>query len=342
MEKETMQKKSVQDVGVQSRLDRNAQSEKQQRGRVRKEKGQCILKVEDLVLGFSMYKQGFKKGILEVIHSLSIDVEAGEIVAVVGSSGSGKSLLAHSILNLLPKNARASGTITYKGEKLDAKACKKYLGREISFIPQSVDYLDPLMKVDKQVTGVFGTKEKQQEMFRRYQLPEDTGNKYPFQLSGGMARRTLICAAVMENPDLIIADEPTPGLNVEMAMETLRHFRELADQGTAVLMITHDIDLAFQVADRIAVFYAGTIVEIAPTEDFISGKDALRHPYSRAFIDALPQNDFRPLPGTQPYAGNLPEGCLFADRCAQCTKDCGKEIPMRTVRGGKVRCIHAT
>ena len=309
---------------------------------MQKEKGKNVLKVEELVLAFSMYQKGFKKGKLEVIHSLSIDVNAGEIVAVVGSSGSGKSLLAHAILNLLPKNARTEGPITYKGEKLDAKACKKYLGHEISFIPQSVDYLDPLMKVDKQVIGVYGTKEKQLEMFKRYQLPEEAGDKYPFQLSGGMARRVLISAAVMENPELIIADEPTPGLNIEMAMETLKHFRELADQGTAVLMITHDIDLAFHVADRIAVFYAGTILEIAPTKDFIEGKDALRHPYSKAFIDALPQNEFEPLPGTQPYAGNLPEGCLFAERCPNRTEACGGEIPKRIIRGGEVRCIHAT
>ena len=157
-----------------------------------------------------------------------------------------------------------------------------------------------------------------------------------------MARRVLISAAVMENPELIIADEPTPALNVEMAMETLKHFRQLADQGTAVLMITHDIDLAFHVADRIAVFYAGTVLEVAPTKDFIEGKSALRHPYSKAFIDALPQNEFEPLPGTQPYAGNLPEGCLFAGRCPHRTEECGGDIPKRIIRGGEVRCIHAT
>lgn len=307
-----------------------------------KEKGRNILKVEDLVVAFSMYQRGFRKGNLEVIHSLSLDVNAGEIVAVVGSSGSGKSILAHAVLNLLPGNARRAGRITYKGEILDAKKCQAYLGEEISFIPQSVDYLDPLMKVGKQVIGVKGTKEKQEEMFRRYQLPPETSEKYPFQLSGGMARRALISAAVMGDPDLIIADEPTPGLNVEMALETLQHFRQLADEGTAVLMITHDIDLAFHVADRIAVFYAGTVVEIAPTRDFIRGREALRHPYSRAFIDALPQNDFKPLSGTQPYAGNLPEGCLFADRCPDCDGACSSEIAMRKVRGGMVRCIHAT
>lgn len=108
------------------------------------------------------------------------------------------------------------------------------------------------------------------------------------------------------------------------------------------MLITHDIDLAFQVADKIAVFYAGTTVEVAPVADFLAGKDALRHPYSKAFLDALPQNGFQPLEGFQPYAGNLPSGCLFADRCPVRTDACAGEITMRKVRGGEVRCIHAT
>lgn len=306
------------------------------------ERSSSILSVDDLVIAFNMYGKGFKKKDLEVIHKLSLEVHQGEIVAVVGSSGSGKSLLAHAILNLLPKNAKTSGHISYKGQKLDAKVCDKLLGREIAFIPQSVDYLDPLMKVEKQVMGIFSTKERVNELFERYELDSNTGQKYPFQLSGGMARRVLISSAVTQNPDLIIADEPTPGLNIEMAMETLNHFRELADSGTAVLMITHDIDLALHVADRIAVFYAGTIVETAPTADFLVGKEALRHPYSKAFIEALPQNEFRPLPGSQPYAGNLPSGCLFADRCPYKNEGCIKDIAMRSVRGGNVRCNHAT
>lgn len=303
---------------------------------------ECILSVEDLVIQFNMYK-GFKKQDLEVIHQLSLEVYEGEIVAVVGSSGSGKSLLAHAILNLLPQNAKVQGKISYKGKRLDEAACKKILGREIAFIPQSVNYLDPLMKVGKQVTGVFSKKERMEELFDRYQLNQDTAEKYPFQLSGGMARRVLISAAVMEKPKLIIADEPTPGLNLEMAMETLKHFRQLADEGAAVLMITHDIDLALHVADRIAVFYAGTIVESAPVADFLAGKEALRHPYSRAFIEALPQNEFKPLPGTQPYAGNLPLGCVFAERCPYRDEHCSmKAVEVRTIREGKVRCIHAT
>ena len=302
-----------------------------------------ILKIEDLVVAFSMYKSGsFKKEKLEVIHSLSLDVNAGEIVAVVGSSGSGKSILASAVLGLLPKNASTGGKITYKGKEITKERQKELFGKEIAFIPQSVDYLDPLMKVGKQVQGVYGTDERRKELFEKYRLTEDTKKKYPFQLSGGMARRVLITGAVMGNPDLIIADEPTPGLDLEMAKETLDHLRSFADNGAAVLLITHDIDLALNVADKVAVFYAGTIVEVAPTSDFLAGKDALRHPYSKAFIDALPQNDFKPIPGTQPYAGNLPTGCLFSDRCPYKDEACTAYQPEREIRSGKVRCVHAS
>lgn len=302
-----------------------------------------ILKIEDLVVAFSMYKSGsFKKEKLEVIHSLSLDVNAGEIVAVVGSSGSGKSILASAVLGLLPKNASTGGKITYKGKEITKERQKELFGKEIAFIPQSVDYLDPLMRVGKQVQGVYGTDERRKELFEKYRLTEDTKKKYPFQLSGGMARRVLITGAVMGNPDLIIADEPTPGLDLEMAKETLDHLRSFADNGAAVLLITHDIDLALNVADKVAVFYAGTIVEVAPTSDFLAGKDALRHPYSKAFIDALPQNDFKPIPGNQPYAGNLPTGCLFSDRCPYKDEACTAYQPEREIRSGKVRCVHAS
>lgn len=305
--------------------------------------GKTLLNVEDLVVAFSMYRgDSLKKENLEVIHSLSLDVKEGEILAVVGSSGSGKSILASAVLDLLPKNAVVSGKITYDGKPLSMKTTPDLYGKEISFIPQSVDYLDPLMKVGKQVQGVKGSKARQEELFEKYRLGRDTEKKYPFQLSGGMARRVLISGAVMGNPKLIIADEPTPGLDLELAMETLKHFRTLADQGTGILMITHDIDLALNVADRIAVFYAGTIVEIASTQDFLSGRDALRHPYTKALYDALPQNGFKPIPGAQPYAGSLPSGCLFADRCPYRDDACAGAQPEREVRGGKVRCAHAT
>lgn len=299
-----------------------------------------VLEVENLSVQFRMYDRGLRQRDLEVISQLDLSIESGEILAVAGSSGSGKSLLAHAILGLLPANAGTSGTIKFCGEVLTPKLQKKLRGQEMALVPQSVIYLDPLMQVGKQVRGETGTEAQQQKAFARYGLSEEAGRKFPFQLSGGMARRVLVSTAVINNTKLIIADEPTPGLNPEIAEETLRNFRELADQGCAVMLITHDIDLAFKVADRIAVFYAGTTVEIAPVTDFIKGGDALRHPYSKALWNALPQNGFTPISGAQPYAGTIIEGCRFAPRCPERSPECTGEVPMRSVRDGRVRCVH--
>lgn len=152
-----------------------------------------------------------------------------------------------------------------------------------------------------------------------------------------------MATAALSGAKLIIADEPTPGLHEEVLQETLAHFKELAGEGKGVLLITHDLESALAIADRIAVFYAGTTVEIAPAEDFHRDGHRLRHPYSRALWQALPQNGFVPIPGHQPHPGNLPAGCLFAPRCDQATAECKSTRPkMRMVRGGLVRCFHAS
>ena len=161
----------------------------------------------------------------------------------------------------------------------------------MALVPQSVAYLDPLMQVDAQVRGGKPDREKiarQKQVFRRLYLDESTEKLYPFQLSGGMARRVLVSTAVVSGAEVIIADEPTPGLDLAMAMEALRIFRELADEGRAVVLITHDIDLAFHVADRIAVFYAGTTVEIAEAADFRRGPEALPRMVFSPFQDSSP------------------------------------------------------
>lgn len=304
-----------------------------------------VLMVKDLSVSFRMYDKGLEQYSLKVISNLSIDVKPGEIVAVAGSSGSGKSLLAHAVMGLLPENASITGEMYFKGKELTQKDKEKLRGSEMALVPQSVAYLDPSMRVGAQVLGNKPGLKKIQEqkaVFSRFHLEEKTERLYPFQLSGGMARRVLVSTAVISGAELIIADEPTPGLDLEMALEALKCFRELADEGKAVILITHDIDLAFHVADRVAVFYAGTTVEIAPSEDFMKGVSSLRHPYSKALWRALPQNDFEPIPGFQPYAKALPKGCLFAPRCPYKTAECEENIPMQELRGGTVRCIHAT
>ncbi len=300
-----------------------------------------LLEIRDLSVTFRMYGHGLEQGDLQVISDLHLRVYPGEIVAVAGSSGSGKSLLASAILGILPENAAVRGELYYLGQELNRSRQEQLRGTEIALVPQSVAYLDPLMRVGKQADGHRTPRPtaKRENLFRRLGLPDRTERLYPFQLSGGMARRVLVSTALITDAKLIIADEPTPGMSLKEALEALKLFREMADAGKAVILITHDIDLAFEFADRIAVFYAGTTVETAPASDFKAGPEALRHPYSKALWRALPQNGFHPIPGVQPYAGNLPKGCLFGPRCPYRTEKCTEELPLvRKVRGGEVRC----
>ncbi|MGL5315489.1 MAG: ABC transporter ATP-binding protein [Peptostreptococcaceae bacterium] len=306
-----------------------------------------ILTVENLGVSFSQYTRGLRKRDLKVITDLDIKLYEGEILAVVGSSGSGKSLLAHAILGILPNNATTEGAIIYNGEKLTEKRKEKLRGKEIVLIPQSVNYLDPLMKVSNQVKISIEDKNSadkiQNNIFKKYGLSERVNKLYPFQLSGGMARKVLLSTALVSNTKVIIADEPTPGLDEKSLNEALGHFRDIADSGCAVLMITHDIDAALKIADKIAVFYAGTTLEVANVEDFKNNGENLRHPYSKALFNALPQNEFKPIKGSQPLPTELPNGCLFYDRCENSSQKCKEIRPSsKEVRDGMVRCLNAT
>ena len=310
-------------------------------------KKEPILSVKDLGISFSQYTKGLRRRELEVITNLDIDLYEGEILAVVGSSGSGKSLLAHAILGILPDNATTEGNIIYKGKTLTLKDKEKLRGREIVFIPQSVNFLDPLMKVSKQVKISIENKEeankRQRDIFNKYGLDKKVDNLYPFELSGGMARKVLLSTALVSDCKVIIADEPTPGLDEKSLNEALKDFRNIADSGCAILMITHDIEAALKIADKIAVFYAGTTLEIANVNDFKGDGKNLRHPYSKALLNALPQNGFKPIKGSQPMPNELPKGCLFQDRCECISEKCRLIRPnARMVRDGMVRCLNAT
>lgn len=305
-----------------------------------------LLEVRDLSVSFEQYARGLRKKTLRVVTSLWITVQPGEIVAVVGSSGSGKSLLAHAILGILPSNARVTGTMRYANEDLTPERQVALRGRDIALVPQLVSFLNPLMRVGAQVrTAVHNgnAATAQREVFARYHLATEVERLFPFQLSGGMARRVLVSTAVISGASLIIADELTPGLHVAVVEETLGHLRELAGGGRAVMFITHDIEAALTVANRIAVLYAGTTVEIASVADFAGDGQALRHPYSKAMWRALPQNGFVATPGAQPALDALPQGCIYEPRCLRSTPDCATARPeIRELRGGMVRCIHAT
>lgn len=259
---------------------------------------EILLEVRNLSVSFVQYEKGLRQRILHPIKDLTLDIRVGEILGVVGSSGSGKSLLAHSILGILPPNATQTGELNYKGIRLTPEEQRRLRGKEITLIPQSVNYLDPLMKVGKQVRYTAGKGEGkaiQESLFHRFHLPEEAGEKYPFQLSGGMIRRVLISTAISGGAQLIIADEPTPGLHPDALKKVLKHLRELADEGRSVLFITHDLMAARSIADRIAVINAGTTLEIAEADKFNGRGDGLVHPYSRALWRALPENEFLPV-----------------------------------------------
>ncbi len=301
-----------------------------------------VLQIEHLSITFTQYSRGVTRRELPVIRDLSLSLCPGEVTAVVGASGSGKSLLAHAVLGLLPYNSRQEGTILYQGKPLTASWLKKLRGKEIVLVPQGVTYLDPLMKVGDQLCC--GSREKQirekaQKALERYGLPRETENLYPFQLSGGMARRVLLASAVMGSPRLIIADEPTPGLDIQAAKRILEHFQQLASEGAAVLFITHDLELALSVAHRVVVFYAGETVEEAEASDFTWNR--LRHPFTKALWRAMPQQGFHSILGAQPYPGDVWKGCPFVGQCPHPQSSCKKQdIPLRSYQNGKVRCLY--
>ena len=270
-------------------------------GASRHEHGHHLLQVEHLSVAFQMYGEGSflraKQRRVPVIDDLSISVHAGEIIAVVGASGSGKTLLADSVMGLFEPNSEVSGDIWFDGVLQDAASLAALRGHGIALVPQSVSSLDPLMKVGAQVEGACPRREKarrrarRRELFARYGLAEEVADLYPHELSGGMARRVLLCSALMEDPKLIVADEPTPGLDLDLASRALSDLRAFADAGGGVLLITHDIELALRVADRVAVFRDGTVVEETSVESF-SAPELLEHPFSRALWHALPDHGF--------------------------------------------------
>ncbi len=254
-----------------------------------------LLQVDRLSIGFSQYWRGTKKRLIQPISNLTMDIHEGEVVAVVGASGSGKSLLAHAVLGILPQNAICGGSIAYRGEELTEERKIQLRGREISFIPQSVNYLDPLMPVGRQVqVGLQADKaqEVQQKLFKQYDLDQSVGRLLPYELSGGMLRRVLFATSVREGIRLVIADEPTPGIHPEALSEILRELARFARNGAGVMLITHDIISALEIADRVAVIEEGRTVEVAEASAFAGNGEGLQTEYTRRLWRALPQNDF--------------------------------------------------
>lgn len=304
-----------------------------------------LLEVNNLSISFTQYVQGLNRHDSKVITDLTIDVDESEIVAILGSSGSGKSLLAHSILGILPYNSHVTGEIKYEGQVLDQELKEKLRGDEICLIPQSVNFLDPLMKVAEQAIGECRDenehKEKklrQREIFDKYGLDESVDDLYPFELSGGMARKVLLSTALVGNPKLLIADEPTPGLDSKSVKETIEDIRNLKENGKGVLLITHEIDVALKTADRIAIFYSGYVIEINTVENFKNAENVL-HPYSKALINSLPRNGFNLTDGVQPL-DEVP-GCPYYENCPIRLDKCEKNKPELIDHDGvMIRCFN--
>lgn len=317
----------------------------QEKCSISQENSSPLFSVSGLSLSFITYEKGLREQRLNAVRNLQLSIQEGEIVAVVGASGSGKSLLASAILGILPENVEVKGSLKYKGEELTRKKQQTLRGKEIALIPQTVNALDPLMKAGKQVQAAVNSKAKkvkQQEVFRQVGLHQDAADRYPFELSGGMKRRVLSAMAMISGAELIIADEPTPGLDEQALTETITALKQLAADGKGVMLITHDISAALKIADKIAVFYAGETIEIAHTSDFTGKGEKLRHPYTKALWNALPQNDFTPISGAHPLASEVFSGCPFAPRCSIASEICSTRLPREQfIDGGMVRCFHA-
>ncbi|MES9620399.1 ABC transporter ATP-binding protein [Streptomyces tuirus] len=283
------------------------------------------------------------------------DVAPGECLALIGESGCGKSVLASALLGLLPGNARTAGSALLGDLDLltadERTLARTVRGRLIGLVPQSpAAHLTPVRTVRSQLQetvaaltatrGRAALRAAAEAAAERAAFPADHLDRHPHQLSGGLAQRAATALALVGDAPLLLADEPTTGLDRDLVDRTVDELRRHVDApggrggGRALLMITHDLAAAERIADRVAVMYAGRIVELADATAFF-GTPGPRHPYSRALLQALPDRAFTPVPGMPPELGDLPAGCAFAARCDRATDTCAAPPPP-----GPVACHH--
>ncbi|CAL9347527.1 Oligopeptide transport ATP-binding protein OppD [Streptomyces sp. enrichment culture] len=282
------------------------------------------------------------------------DVAPGECLALIGESGCGKSVLASALLGLLPGNAQTAGQALLGGLDLlaadERTLARTVRGRLVGLVPQSpAAHLTPVRTIRSQLeetvaelTGVRGRaalRAAAEAAAERAAFPAGHLDRHPHELSGGLAQRAATALALVGGAPLLLADEPTTGLDRDLVDRTVDELRRHVDAGTdggrALLMITHDLAAAERIADRVAVMYAGRIVELADAAAFF-GTPGPRHPYSRGLLQALPDRSFTPIPGLPPELDDLPDGCAFAARCARATDVCAAPPPP----AGTVACHH--
>ena len=257
-----------------------------------------MLEIDHLALDFLRYRGLWQREAVPCLRDVSLSLVRGEVHAVVGASGAGKSLMAQAIIGLLPGNARLRGELRLDGAPLDAPRQAALRGKRLALIPQSLAALDPLVRSHRQVAwaaqraGVSAPRAAAERALTEVGMVGDSARRHPHQLSGGMARRVLLAMATAGEADWLIADEPSVGLDPAHRDGVLDQLRRLADAGKGVLLITHDLRHALSVADRVTVFHAGTTLETAPAGAFQGRGEALASGYARALWRALPDNDF--------------------------------------------------
>ena len=309
-----------------------------------------LLKLEDLELHFRT-----TKGIVQAVDKVNLELNTNEAIVVVGESGCGKTSLAKAILRLLPKNIQTySGKVLLNGVDImalsDEAFRKEIRWHVLSMVPQAaMNSLNPVLTISDQITEPFmlhtnASKDQAiaqaKKMFQYVGVPESFLNRYAFELSGGMRQRAAIAMALVTVPSLIILDEPTSALDVLTQANIFNVLKKLKQQmEISFILITHDIATSSELADKVAVMYAGQIVEVNDASQFFIKP---LHPYSRKLMDSVPRlhgnKDLDYIVGQPPSLMNLPTGCRFKDRCPKSFDKCDQEPPMVRIDNHWVKC----
>jgi oligopeptide/dipeptide ABC transporter ATP-binding protein len=297
------------------------------------------------------------KGHIKVVSDLSFDIKKSEVFGLVGESGCGKSLTALSILGILPNNASTGGEIIFDNKNLltlDENEMRRIRGKDISMIFQEpMTSLNPVLTIGYQIAEALVTHfdiSKKEAMDRTVELlkavripsPELRIKDYPHQMSGGMRQRVMIAMAIACNPSLLIADEPTTALDVTIQAQILDLLQGLRkEREMAILLITHDLSIISEQADRVAIMYAGRIMELADVDELFQRP---LHPYTHGLLQSLPVAKgiaLKPITGFVPAPENLPAGCKFSDRCYLASDECRQAEPeiVEIPENHHVRCI---
>ncbi len=311
-----------------------------------------VLELVDLETVFAS-----RHGVVRALAGVSLSLAAGEILGLVGESGSGKSVTGFSIMGLIdPPGRIRSGKVIYRGRnllELSEDALRRLRGKEIAMVFQDpMMTLNPVLRIETQIIEAIQAHASvpRAEARRRalealaevgIPAPEARLRAYPHQLSGGMRQRVAIAIALINHPRLLIADEPTTALDVTIQAQILDLVQRLCrERGTALIWITHDLAVVASLAHRLAVMYAGQIIESGPVDDLI---DHPRHPYTRGLIDSLPGQatpgqPLNPIPGMTPSLAQLPAGCPFRPRCARAGDACLQQPEERIDGARRLRC----